>query len=247
MLEGEIRGGEGAIAMLRHDIVTGVLTPGAPLRLMALSKRYGVGYTPLREALSRLEEAGLVTLVPNRGYRVAPVSLAELEDLEQARAVVETALLEDAIRHGGLGWESAIVAAHHRLARASEALDGGIRAYIVWMDAHDVFHAALLAAARSGWLKSFQRQISEQVRRHHHALLFAPGGGEARPLVHDAATRDVLEQALSIKNHTRLMEGRARARHGKRSRTAACPCAVHTRSPRFSLGCRPAIAGAIGH
>ncbi|MEC9244161.1 GntR family transcriptional regulator [Nitratireductor rhodophyticola] len=198
---------EGALAALKRDIVSGVLAPGAPLRLMALSKRYGVGYTPLREALSRLEEAGLAVLSPNRGYRVASVSVAELEDLEQARAVVETALLKDAIAHGDLEWESAIVACHHRLARASAALcSDRAAAFVSWMDAHDAFHGSLLAAARSGWLKSFQRQISEQLRRHHQALLFAPDGDVEREAEHDAPTLALLEEALSLANHTRLME-----------------------------------------
>lgn len=115
MLQTKTPEGEGGVAALKRDIVSGVLAPGEPLRLMALSKRYGVGYTPLREALSRFGEAGLVVLSPNRGYRVAPVSFAELEDLEQSRALIEVALLEDAIAHGDLAWEAAIVAAHHRL------------------------------------------------------------------------------------------------------------------------------------
>ncbi|WP_292897112.1 GntR family transcriptional regulator [Nitratireductor sp.] len=198
---------EDALAALKRDIVDGVLAPGEPLRLMALSKRYGIGYTPLREALPRLEEAGLAVLSPNRGYRVASVSVAELEDLEQARAVVETALLKDSIAHGDLDWESAIVACHHQLSRASAALcRERSRTFAAWMDAHDAFHRALLSAARSGWLKSFQRQISEQLRRHHQALLFLPEDDEGNSYEHDGATQALLEEALSISNHTRLME-----------------------------------------
>ncbi|MCR4264954.1 GntR family transcriptional regulator [Nitratireductor sp. ZSWI3] len=251
---------------LRRDIVSGVLAPDAPLRLMALSKRYDIGYTPLREALSRLEATGLVVLQPNRGYRVAPVSLTELEDLEQARSVVETALLEDAIACGDLAWESGIVAAHHKLTGAARALtregraiaygaaavpppltpplkgEGDDRAHpltslplegrdrgwgsqaqparkilgdcpagegngvAAWMEAHDAFHQALLAAARSSWLKSFQRQVSEQLRRHHQALLFHPGMGKPTGEGgHDARTQELLRQALALDHHTQLM------------------------------------------
>ncbi|WP_229448401.1 GntR family transcriptional regulator [Nitratireductor sp. B36] len=198
---------EDALSALKRDIVDGVLAPGEPLRLMTLSKRYGIGYTPLREALPRLEEAGLAVLSPNRGYRVASVSVAELEDLEQARAVVETALLKDSIAHGDLDWESAIVACHHQLSRASTSLRrGSSTAFTVWMDAHDAFHQSLLSAGRSGWLRSFQRQISEQLRRHHQALLFLPDDDTGNPVEHDAATMALLEEALSISNHTRLMD-----------------------------------------
>ncbi|MFC5585208.1 GntR family transcriptional regulator [Nitratireductor kimnyeongensis] len=203
----ELQEHEGALAALKRDIVDGVLAPGEPLRLMALSKRYGIGYTPLREALPRLEEAGLAVLSPNRGYRVASVSVAELEDLEQARSVVETALVKDAIAQGDLEWESAIVASHHRLSCASAALvRDRSREVATWMDAHDAFHQSLLSAARSGWLKSFQQQISEQLRRHHQALLFLPENIAGRSSEQGEATEALLGEALSISNHTRLMD-----------------------------------------
>lgn len=198
---------EGAFAAMKRDILSGRLAPNAPLRLMALSTLYGVGYTPLREALSRLESAGLAVLSPNRGYRVAPVSLEELEDLEQARTVVETALLEAAIAHGDLAWEAGIVAAHHRLSRAARGLQESSAGVPDWMEAHDAFHQALVAAAQSAWLKSFQRQVSEQLRRHHQALLFHPDLGKpARQGGHDRETRKLLSRALALEHHTQLME-----------------------------------------
>ena len=45
---------EAAYRLLRREILTTKLMPGAPLRLGALRKTYGIGWTPLREALSRL-------------------------------------------------------------------------------------------------------------------------------------------------------------------------------------------------
>lgn len=198
---------ESAFAALKRDILSGRLAPDAPLRLMALSARYDVGYTPLREALSRLEAAGLAVLKPNRGYRVAPVSLEELEDLEQARTVVETALLTAAIAHGDLAWEGGIVAAHHRLSRAAHSLQEAAADVPDWMEAHDGFHQALVAAAPSSWLKSFQRQVSEQLRRHHQALLFNPGLGKPTPQEgYDHESRKLLSKALALEHHTQLME-----------------------------------------
>ncbi|RVD50589.1 GntR family transcriptional regulator, partial [Mesorhizobium sp. M8A.F.Ca.ET.023.02.2.1] len=72
---------EAAYQLLRRDILTTRLMPGAPLKLSALRGTYGLGWTPLREALSRLEAERLVTAISNRGFAVAPVSRAELEDL----------------------------------------------------------------------------------------------------------------------------------------------------------------------
>jgi DNA-binding GntR family transcriptional regulator len=63
-----------AYQQLRNDILSVRLRPGAPLKLKALLEDYDFGWTPLREALSRLEAEKLVTASSNRGFAVAPVS-----------------------------------------------------------------------------------------------------------------------------------------------------------------------------
>lgn len=188
---------------LRRDILNGSFAPDQPLRVADLSDRYGVSATPLREALSRLVGERLVVAATNRGWRVAPVSMAEFEDLALARQAVESALLDDAIARGGLDWESGIVAAHYRLAQTpaplgpADTLENRQR----WIAAHDAFHVALLAAGRSDWLKGFYQQTTEQLQRHHQAVLFhsttRPDGPEIT---------EILRTALSVPRHTRLME-----------------------------------------
>src|SRR5690606_5355848 len=79
---------ETAYRLLRRDILAARLMPGAPLKVNALRNAYGVGWTPLREALSRLEAERLVTAISNRGFAVAPVSRDELQDLTEARRVI---------------------------------------------------------------------------------------------------------------------------------------------------------------
>ena len=71
---------EKAYDALRHDIIRGELPPGRPLRLSDLSERYEMGFSPLREALNRLQAERLVTAESLRGFRVAPLSLDELLD-----------------------------------------------------------------------------------------------------------------------------------------------------------------------
>ncbi len=158
---------------LRRDILNGVFAPGDPLRLSALSKRYDVSATPLREALSRLEEKQLVTASPNRGWRVAPISLEHLEDIVEARITLELVLLEQSIARGGVDWEAGIVAAHHRLAQTPPPRGPGARAQReAWADAHDAFHRALLAAGKSERLRAVYAEIIEQLQRYHDALLY---------------------------------------------------------------------------
>ena len=101
MLDEGLSKTEAAYRLLRRDILTTRLRPGAPLKLSTLRNSYGIGWTPLREALSRLEAERLVTSISNRGFAVAPVSRIELEDLSRARCVVDLPLLQESIEKGG--------------------------------------------------------------------------------------------------------------------------------------------------
>lgn len=198
-----------AFDALYRDILTGVHAPGLPLRIAALSALYGVSATPLREALSRLEEKQLVVAEANRGWRVAPVSMEDFKDLQIARLTVESSLLDDAMQHGGLDWESAIVAAHYRLTQVVPPLghNDDLPTRQIWIKTHDAFHTALLAAGRSSWLKAFYAQASEQLQRHHQALLFHTRAINAQgPARHSDETEALLRAALSVPRHTDLMQ-----------------------------------------
>ena len=70
---------------LRADITHGVLEPGAKLRVGAMGERYGVGASPLREALNRLSAEGLVARTDQRGFSVAALSWDELPILTRNR------------------------------------------------------------------------------------------------------------------------------------------------------------------
>ena len=78
---------------LRAGIVDGTYAPDTPLRLQALAKSNGVSLIPVREALRLLERERLVVATPNKGARVAPISLECLRDLYQVRKVVEAEAL----------------------------------------------------------------------------------------------------------------------------------------------------------
>jgi len=216
---------ETAFALICGDILKGVYAPGAPLRISALSRRYALSATPLREALSRLEEKRLVVAQPNRGWRVKPVSLAELEDLEAARLAVEDSLMRDAIAHGGLDWESDIVAAHHRLKHTPAPIGiADLEAREAWIAAHDTFHLALLAAGRSSWLRVFYREATEHLQRYHQALLFHPRTiNPEGSKNHSGTTLELLREALSISQHTTLMEAVIR----RDPEEASCLLRVH--------------------
>ena len=73
---------------LQNDIIEGVLPPGEKLTIAKLKKRYGVGPTPLREALSRLLDTGLVTVVDNRGFYVRQVSEDDIRDIYKTFSLI---------------------------------------------------------------------------------------------------------------------------------------------------------------
>src|SRR5271154_499505 len=70
---------EQATSRIHRDILTGAFAPGAKLGIHELSKRYDLGPTPIREALSRLCPRGFVEAAANRGFRVHPISRQDLE------------------------------------------------------------------------------------------------------------------------------------------------------------------------
>jgi DNA-binding GntR family transcriptional regulator len=76
---------------LRNEIVNTSLAPGTPLSEHALSQRFGVSRTPVREALSRLAEEGLVQIVPQVGTYVKRISLAKVYEAQFIREALECA------------------------------------------------------------------------------------------------------------------------------------------------------------
>lgn len=156
-----------AHGLLRHDILTGGLLPGERLRTKALQSRYGLGLSPLRESLQRLSAEGLVVMDEQRGFSVAPVSIAELKDLTLARTALESTMLPLATARGDADWEALIVAAFHRLSRTPlpTASDPGGEARL-WEQRHRAFHEALVAGCGSPWLMRLYEQMVDQTERY---------------------------------------------------------------------------------
>ena len=83
---------------IRADILSLRLAPGAEMREAELAARFDVSKSPVRDALMRLERESLVITLPRQGYRVAPVSLSDVQDMFHLRIALERACMERIVR-----------------------------------------------------------------------------------------------------------------------------------------------------
>lgn len=157
-----------AYERLRADLLSCKLKPDEQLKISQLCEQLDVSLGAVREALSRLTSEGLVIAEPQRGFRVAPVSLDDLKDLTRVRIQIETSCLERAIACGDMNWETNLVAAFYRLSRTQERVgdDNGVRLDDTWRDAHNQFHRCLIAACDSPWLLRIGEQLYAQTERY---------------------------------------------------------------------------------
>ncbi len=227
---------------LRADIVHGRLAPGEKLRLEHLTTTYDAGRTPLREACCRLAAEGLVAIEDQRGFRVMPISRADLIDLTRTRQQIETLALRASIARGDLAWEGEVTAALHRLMRLSKSgattgaaprtkpapLDD------TWENEHGRLHQTLLSACDSPWLLRFHALLFDQSERYRR-LAAAYGqperdiDGEHVALVRAALDRDAERACALLTEHIARTTDRVLAAHPALAPTVADSAAGHRR------------------
>ncbi|HEY6809287.1 MAG TPA: GntR family transcriptional regulator [Gemmatimonadales bacterium] len=88
---------QATVVALRKRILAGSYSEGTPLRQDALAGELGVSRIPVREALRQLEVEGLVTFTPHRGAVVSSLSVADIEELFDLRALLESDMLRHAV------------------------------------------------------------------------------------------------------------------------------------------------------
>jgi DNA-binding GntR family transcriptional regulator len=153
---------------LRADILAGRFSPGQRLRPTDLAALNAVSLNVVREALNRLAGQRLVQASPQQGFSVVQVSAFDLYDLTDVRVLVETAALCRSIEHGDLGWESTLVAAHHRLANTPMTDEDPDQLSDDWMRAHNAFHAATMCACGSPRLIEMAATLGESAAMYRY-------------------------------------------------------------------------------
>ncbi|HEX8387762.1 MAG TPA: FCD domain-containing protein [Sphingomonas sp.] len=191
---------------MRDDIVRGRLAPASWLRMEDLRARFDMGFSPIREALSRLAADGLVDLEPNRGFRVAGLSREDLEDIAVVRAAIESNALRRSITRGDHDWEVGVIAAMHRYRRKSEHAFEGEAELQAWEDAHEALHAALIAACASPRLLGLQKRLQDQHLRYRRLIVLPQLAADVHVEEHErlvalALERKTDEAVAAIERH----------------------------------------------
>jgi DNA-binding GntR family transcriptional regulator len=189
---------DNAYRMIRDAIVDGTLAPGERLNDPELIAWLGVSRTPIREALARLELAGLVQSKPGRFTIVSPLSM------RQARAAqsVAAAMHELAVRGAVLllsDYElDQMRAANARFATALQ--NGDAEAALA---ADDQFHDVAVTASANPVIRSVLEQVTPVLRRVER-LRFSSLSGRGSVAAHDniirfCAAGDVEHAALAAR------------------------------------------------
>lgn len=193
---------------VREEILNGVHIPGAALKQDDIAVRFGVSKIPLREALSRLESEGLVTLRPRRGYAVKEFNVEEIKEIFNLRAIIE--------EHGGR--LSAEVRTDQqaeevmRLAQEMSDIDPSLPDYYArWTELNGRFHGTIMEASGKQHVIKMAKQMRDVLVPYVRLYSTMPEGAdkvdaEHRQIANAFAARDShLVGALSAAHcyHTR--------------------------------------------
>ncbi len=195
-----------ALLRLREMILSGALPAGRRIAEPAVAEATGISRTPIRTALIRLQEEGLIEPIRSGGFRVRAFSVAEIRDAIEVRGVMEGLAARMAAERGA---ERAALAAMQACVDEIEVLLAGgeldeVR-FAAYVGANTRFHALLAGACGS---EVVERQVARA-----NALPFASANGFVQV---QAASRDAV-RTLTIANaqHAAVLEAIAQREGGR--------------------------------
>jgi GntR family transcriptional regulator, rspAB operon transcriptional repressor len=141
---------------IRSEILSCALKPGSQIQERDLAERYAVSKSPIRDALLRLEAQNLIEVMPRKGYRVRPISVADAGELYEMRLVLERACITRLV-------ETAADADLAGLDAFRQEPGGGDLA--LWIAYNRAFHIALADRCGNARLSRVTRDVLEQFDR----------------------------------------------------------------------------------
>jgi DNA-binding GntR family transcriptional regulator len=191
---------ENAYQSIRDAIVDGTLAPGERLNDAELAQWLGVSRTPVREALTRLEESGLVRTKPGRYTMVSPLDARAARAAQTVTAAMHELAVREAVPHLSAGEIEAMRAANTRFAAALQADD--VDAAIA---ADDEFHGIAVTASANPAIRAVVDQFTPVLRRLER-LRFSSLNGRASVALHErivtlCEARDVEGAAVAAREN----------------------------------------------
>lgn len=215
---------ERAYARVREMVLTGQLEPGAVLNQAVLARQIGISTTPLREALRRLAQQGLVELGAHRDARVAPLDAAEARDLVELRQDL------DPLAAG-------LAAQRRTAADLAEMADSLARLESLPEDpspaqlaGHRRFHAALYRASHNAVLVQTLDGLWDKTDRYRRHALRA--GRTDEEVAQRAEEHRLLVEAVSDRDAAAATELMRRHVESSLAARAAGRLAAHDRAAR---------------
>ncbi len=155
-----------AYAQIRQRILDNVWPPGHRALEQEVALALGMSRTPVREAMLRLSNEGLVEVIPRHGLRVLPVSPTDMREIYQILTALECMAAELLAR------QQPDAAALLPLVEATQAMDEALRHddLDAWAAADERFHAQLLALAGN---RQLQATVLNYWDRAHRARMFS--------------------------------------------------------------------------
>jgi DNA-binding GntR family transcriptional regulator len=153
--------GDDAYQAIRRRILDNVYPPGHQALESALAEDLGISRTPVREALIRLSNEGLVEVIPRHGMRVLPVSPLDMREIYEVLTALESAAAEILARRKPTDAElKPLVDATRDMGRALKASD-----LDAWAAADERFHQGLVELAGNRTLIDAVARLADRVHR----------------------------------------------------------------------------------
>ena len=180
-----------------EDIISGQLKPGQKVLITALAKKYGVGLSPIREALSQLTATDFIVAIAQKGFSVAPISIEDLSDIYETRSCIEQIALTLSIEKGTEVWEADLLSAFHKLYHFEiKQMINSIEQYKKWEERHRGFNLALMGACGLKYLLNIQSKIYKQTERYRRIWLLARIS-DGNMLFNAEKQKNIMEASLS--------------------------------------------------
>lgn len=198
---------EGAVEVLRAAILDGDLAPGSMHSAGSLAEKLGVSPTPVREAMLELARAGLVEVLPNRGFRVTVMEDRDLDEIAGLRMLLEVPVMRHVIERASDKELDRLVSTLAEIESAADRND--VASFLV---ADREFHLGLLELAGNRRLVEIVAGLRDQTRLVGLRSMAASGSlrasaPEHRMILDAVRARDTSEAERIMRDHLRHTRG----------------------------------------